>query len=168
MAWLIVALGGHEISRHELATKETTIGRAHECDVVIDNPAISRVHAVVRNHGHWHSIEDAGLSKNGLYYQERLVREPLRLTDGAEVAIGKYTLVFSSEGKVHEPDSLPPQTRARKGTSQNPFPTMQMKYVPYVMAKPPRERPSMKVWWVLWLLLLATFLAAFWLRLYVR
>lgn len=166
MAWLIVKLGGHELSRHELTKKETTIGRAHECDVVIDNPAISRVHAIVRNHGHWCSIEDAGLSRNGLYHQGKLVREELRFHDDVEVVIGKYTLAFSAEGKVHEPDSIPPEARLRKANSQNPFPTMQMKYVPYVTARPPKSRTKSATlgWllWAFWVALLAGFLVVLW------
>lgn len=168
MAWLIVKLGGHPLSRHELTKKETTVGRDRECDVVIDNPAISRVHAIVRNHGHWHTIEDAGTSKNGLYYEGRLVREQLRLVHDAEVVIGKYTLGFDAEGKAHEPESLPPPMRT--GGSQNPIPTTVMKYVPYVTAKPPGRSPLSKArfWQQLWFGLIAAFLAALAWRLYGR
>jgi len=162
MAWLIVKLGGHEISRHELVQKETSIGRARDCDVVIDNPAVSRVHAIVRSHGHWHTIEDAGMSKNGLYYQERLVREQLQLVRDAEILIGKYTLVYDAEGKAHQPDSLPPPVASRKPGSQNPIPTTVMKYVPYVTAKPPKKSRlgDRRFWWLLWLGLLGAFLIA--------
>ena len=159
MAALIVKLGEHMISRHELEKTETTIGRAHDCDIVIDNPGISRVHAIVRSHGHWHSIHDSGASRNGIYHKDRLIRE-LRLAPEMEVTLGKYTLVFDAEGMAHEPSSILPRSKAPT-RAENPFPTVVVRTMPHITARPPtktRSPTSRRILW--WLFLLAALLAA--------
>ena len=95
MAAIVILLGAREIAREVITKTETTIGRGDECDVVVANPGVSRVHAIVKSDGRQFFLHDSG-SSNGLYHDDHLVRE-LKLFGGAEVVMGKYTIVFDNE-----------------------------------------------------------------------
>ncbi|MEX2449182.1 MAG: FHA domain-containing protein [Solirubrobacterales bacterium] len=77
--------------------RDLTIGRAPDNDVVVDEPNVSRYHAVVRV-GSPPSVEDLG-SRNGT----RLGRDRVRvstLTQGDEIGIGHYRLALDRGGLI--------------------------------------------------------------------
>jgi ABC-type multidrug transport system ATPase subunit/pSer/pThr/pTyr-binding forkhead associated (FHA) protein/ABC-type multidrug transport system permease subunit len=81
--------------RRYAVDRDLTIGRAPENDVVLDEPNVSRRHAVLRA-GPPASIEDLG-SRNGT----RLGQDPVRvsaLTQGDEIGVGHYRLTLDRGG----------------------------------------------------------------------
>ena len=70
----------------------TTIGRSPDCPVFLDDVTVSRRHAEFHRSGDTFTVSDVG-SLNGTYVnRDRIDR--VQLTDGDEVQIGKYRLVF--------------------------------------------------------------------------
>lgn len=70
------------------------IGRHYDCDIRIEKPDVSRVHALVcREHGSL-VLENLG-GKNGTRVNRVAVRRKV-LTDGDRIGIGKVELVFRS------------------------------------------------------------------------
>jgi pSer/pThr/pTyr-binding forkhead associated (FHA) protein len=74
---------------------ELTLGRAPECDVHIDDPALSRVHAKVSRAGSLVSITDLG-SRNGTWLGDRRV-DTAFIGAGASVSMGGSVLAISTE-----------------------------------------------------------------------
>src|SRR5689334_8830808 len=76
-----------------IAGRELTIGRAHECGLVVDSGLISRVHCrLVRDDGGW-SIEDAG-SANGTFVNGYQVRTRRPLVAGDRIRLGIQPVVL--------------------------------------------------------------------------
>jgi pSer/pThr/pTyr-binding forkhead associated (FHA) protein len=73
-----------------------TIGRSRQCEVVIDDPNVSRQHAEVRPRGGSWVLTDLG-STNGSSLNGRRVMGPEVLKPGDEIEIGTSTLTFELE-----------------------------------------------------------------------
>ena len=92
MAHLTLLLDNREVRKFVLNRGVTTIGRAQDNDIVINNLALSRRHAQVEFKGGRFEVVDLQ-SQNGVYVnQERVERAQLR--HGDELQIGKFRLVF--------------------------------------------------------------------------
>ena len=72
-----------------------TIGRSRECDVVIDDPNVSRRHAELRPHGAGWIVTDLG-STNGIKVNGRRVREAA-LEPGDEIMLGLVRLEYEAD-----------------------------------------------------------------------
>ena len=74
-----------------------TLGRSRDCDVVIDDPNVSRRHAEISPDvaGHW-LLVDLG-STNGTVLDGRRIEGPVKLTPGDEIEIGTSTITFEVE-----------------------------------------------------------------------
>jgi DNA-binding SARP family transcriptional activator len=70
----------------------TTIGRAHDCDIRIDDGQVSRLHARIRLEAGEFAVADAG-STNGTWVNGQRVREQ-SLRHGDEIRIGDHLLRF--------------------------------------------------------------------------
>ena len=70
-----------------LAEGENLIGRGADAAIHIDNPEVSRRHAMLTVSGKTVSIEDLG-SKNGTHRNGRRITAPVPLADGDEIWIG--------------------------------------------------------------------------------
>jgi hypothetical protein len=81
--------------RTVIAGERLVIGRSRECDLVIDDPNISRRHAEVRHDGEVWSVADLG-STNGVKVNGRRV-ESAALTPGDELTLGVIKLKFEME-----------------------------------------------------------------------
>jgi pSer/pThr/pTyr-binding forkhead associated (FHA) protein len=66
---------------------DNTIGRSATSDIVIDNPSISRHHAVVELNGTSITVRDAG-SRNGTFLDERRIAEKVEATGDNELKFG--------------------------------------------------------------------------------
>jgi len=88
----VVRQGPKRGSRIALDTDEITIGRHPESDIFLDDVTVSRRHAIVRRDETRYVVLDAG-SLNGTYVNQERVDE-LDLSDGDEVQVGKFKLVF--------------------------------------------------------------------------
>ena len=70
-----------------------TLGRSKDCEFVLNDPNVSRRHAVVRKDWNGFVIEDLG-SKNGVLVGDRRITRGRRLKDRDEIIIGPVKLLF--------------------------------------------------------------------------
>jgi pSer/pThr/pTyr-binding forkhead associated (FHA) protein len=91
-AMLIVRSGPSEGTSFLLTADTTSIGRADNVDVMLDDVTVSRRHAeLIRSSEGW-VLRDSG-SLNGTYVNRTLIDQVV-LHAGDEVQIGKYRFVF--------------------------------------------------------------------------
>jgi pSer/pThr/pTyr-binding forkhead associated (FHA) protein len=90
-----VIAGPDEGSRYKLAgtISEWSLGRSKDCEFVLNDPNVSRRHAVVKKDWNGFIIHDLG-SKNGVVVNDKLIQKPRRLRDRDEIIIGPVKLVF--------------------------------------------------------------------------
>jgi hypothetical protein len=84
-----LVLGDH---RHSLDTARLVLGRSPDCDLVIDDPNVSRRHAEVRREDGRYVIADLG-STNGLELNGRRV-QTASLSHGDRLVLGQTELFF--------------------------------------------------------------------------
>jgi pSer/pThr/pTyr-binding forkhead associated (FHA) protein len=93
-ALLVVQRGPGSGSRFLLDADVVTAGRHPDSEIFLDDVTVSRRHAEFHRSGETFTVSDVG-SLNGTYVnRDRIDR--VQLTDGDEVQIGKYRLVFFS------------------------------------------------------------------------
>ncbi len=73
-----------------------TVGRSRQCDVVLDDPNVSRQHAEIRPRGGSWVLSDLG-STNGSTLNGRRIDHPEVLKPGDEIKIGTSVLAFELE-----------------------------------------------------------------------
>ncbi len=101
----IVASAHRVIARNRpIALKEgdNIIGRDPASDIWLDGPSVSRRHARIVIEGAQARLEDLG-SKNGTRLRDARLTAPAGLSDGDEVQIGKFSIVYrksSSDGST--------------------------------------------------------------------
>ena len=78
-----------------LVEGDNVLGRDEEASIHLDDPSVSRRHALIRVRGDEITIEDLG-SKNGTYVKEKRLDDPARLEDGDIFALGELALLFRS------------------------------------------------------------------------
>ncbi|HEC09096.1 MAG TPA: FHA domain-containing protein [Acidimicrobiales bacterium] len=93
--YLVVTRGHRSGVRFPLTGENATAGRHPESDVFLDDITVSRRHVEIRRVGDHHVIRDVG-SLNGTYVNAERVEEAV-LSDGDEVQIGKFKLVYIEE-----------------------------------------------------------------------
>ncbi|EHB56097.1 transcriptional regulator, LuxR family [Mycolicibacterium rhodesiae JS60] len=77
-----------------LGTERVTVGKSSSNVVSLDHDStVSRLHAVLENHGYAWSIRDVG-SRNGTYINGEKISAERVLRSGDELRIGKSKLVF--------------------------------------------------------------------------
>jgi hypothetical protein len=91
-ALVVRAGGGRAGETFALERDRTSLGRAPECEVFLDDVTVSRRHSVITRGADGFTLHDEG-SLNGTYVNRRRV-ESAKLEDGDEVQIGKYKLTF--------------------------------------------------------------------------
>jgi pSer/pThr/pTyr-binding forkhead associated (FHA) protein len=96
-AMLIVRRGPSEGTSFLLDTDLTTIGRADDATLVLDDVTVSRRHAELRRTPQGWQLRDVG-SLNGTYVNRERIEEIL-LAGGDEVQVGKYRFVFLVGGR---------------------------------------------------------------------
>ena len=90
---LIVHQGQEDEHVFELGNDRTTIGRSRQNDIVLDDQAVSRVHAIVtRDKKGTYRLSDQD-SVNGTYLNEQRISEHV-LEDGDFIQIGLTVLTF--------------------------------------------------------------------------
>ncbi len=102
--FLLIA-GRGTLTTHALGRAEVLIGRDPACDVVIDDPGLSRRHAVLRP-GPPLTIQDLG-STNGVRFADRVVRggAPVALAPGASFHLGPFACMVTGGGAAAAPSS---------------------------------------------------------------
>lgn len=95
-----------EIGRWEIDRPRLRIGRTPDNDIVIDNLAVSRLHALIEEEKGGYFVRDCdslnGTEVNGAKTTRR------KLEDGDEITIGKHTILFRVQGghAVAEPEAM--------------------------------------------------------------
>lgn len=85
------------VRRHPLAPGRPrfVLGRVGS-DIVLDNPVVSRLHAVIERAGQGHVLRDLG-AMNGTYVDGRRVTALHPLAPGAVIQIGPFKLVYDGQ-----------------------------------------------------------------------
>ncbi|HLH64315.1 MAG TPA: FhaA domain-containing protein [Solirubrobacteraceae bacterium] len=89
----LLLIGGRRIA---IGPAGVLIGRSRQCDVVLDDPNVSRSHAEIRPRGGSWVLRDLG-STNGTRLNGRRVDGPEVLRRGDEMQLGATRLVFELE-----------------------------------------------------------------------
>ena len=100
--------------RIELDERRITIGRHPQCEVQIDEGAVSRKHAVISFTENAYFLEDLS-SRNGTFLNEEKISSKTRLFDGAEIKICDVSFVFQVNDRKSY--ALPPSTKERRRRS---------------------------------------------------
>lgn len=95
-ALLLVQKGPNAGARYLLNNDVATVGRSPESEIFLDDVTVSRKHAEFRRAGKSFSVHDSG-SLNGTYVNGALA-ESTQLINGDSVQIGKYRLLFMTNG----------------------------------------------------------------------
>ena len=91
-AWLVVSRGPDTGAAFMITAATTTIGRHKECDIVLEDMTVSRMHAELQRRDHGFVLVDGG-SLNGTYVNRRPAGS-VRLQDGDQIWIGKARFTF--------------------------------------------------------------------------
>jgi len=91
-AILVVRGGEDEGKFFDIARSVTTIGRHEESHICLDDITVSRQHSEIHESGGRYIVRDSG-SLNGTYVNHRRI-DVAELTQGDELQVGKYRLVF--------------------------------------------------------------------------
>ncbi|MBK8013755.1 MAG: FHA domain-containing protein [Deltaproteobacteria bacterium] len=106
MAYLTLVLQGREVGRFVLNPLRTTIGRAQDNDIVINNLALSRRHAEVLRRGLSFEIRDLE-SQNGVFVNRTRIKGTHELKDTDVVTLGTYEFIFTFDERVQDARSTP-------------------------------------------------------------
>jgi DNA-binding response OmpR family regulator len=96
-AALLIQQPGGALQEVPLRAERLILGRAPECDIVIEGRLISRRHAAISRLGQGYLLEDLG-SHNGTSVNGRRIAEPWKLHDGDQIelgGVGRLTFVDS-------------------------------------------------------------------------
>ncbi|MBN1995399.1 MAG: FHA domain-containing protein [Anaerolineae bacterium] len=96
-AWVVIREGMRAGKIYHLNPDDTTIGRDTDCDVILDDSAISRQHVKIRvlknSEGEQEFVLHDLATPNGTKLNgEEVVKHPLK--DGDRIEIGRTVLVF--------------------------------------------------------------------------
>jgi len=96
MAKLTVMFGADPQSEHSLDKDQMKVGRAMDCDIVVDNLGVSRHHCTIVKDGEGWAVVDGG-SNNGTYVGGTKVQRHI-LKHGDRIVLGKHSLVYDQHG----------------------------------------------------------------------
>jgi hypothetical protein len=80
---------------YDLKTERTVLGRSASCDIVLDDPLVSRRHAILATRGEAVWVEDHG-SVNGVFVNGDRITAPRELSPGDRVVIGRQNLAIEA------------------------------------------------------------------------
>ena len=93
--YLRALTGADEGTRFSLTgpIAEWTLGRSKDCECVLNDPNVSRRHALVKKDWNGYVVQDLG-SKNGVQVNDHTINRTRRLRDRDEITVGPVRLVF--------------------------------------------------------------------------
>ncbi len=92
IARFINAMSGETV---DISSWEVSLGRAKTCDIVLNNPTVSRFHAVVVRRGKGWMIFDTN-SKSGILVNGKKIDKRAFIYDGDIISMGTSVLTFRS------------------------------------------------------------------------
>jgi len=96
MAKITVMFGADPQGDFSLDKDEMRVGRATNCEIVVDNLGVSRHHCSIVRDGDGWAVVDKG-SNNGTYVGGQRVTKH-RLNSGDRVVMGKHSLLYDAHG----------------------------------------------------------------------
>ena len=102
MAILTLVFGRDVLGTHDVDGDKLVVGRSEDCDITIDNLAVSRHHVIIEKIDGAYMVNDLD-SNNGTFVNGRRIEEPTALNFGDEIGVGKHVLVFDSHSKKNRP-----------------------------------------------------------------
>ena len=99
-AWLV-----SELQRMPLGAGENVIGRGEEDAIFVDDPTVSRRHAVIRVDREGATIEDLG-SKNGTWLRDVRLQAAERLQDGDVILFGSARFTYRPARRAVSTESV--------------------------------------------------------------
>ncbi|MBI3398936.1 MAG: FHA domain-containing protein [Deltaproteobacteria bacterium] len=93
-AEIILMLADKIVNKYAITKTETTIGRGAGSDILLENPGVSRHHAVIVEKSGKFFIEDKGSSNGTFMNGEKIASRELK--DGDQIQILKHILVFKA------------------------------------------------------------------------
>lgn len=110
---LVAILDGAEGGREVEVGRSLTVGRGEDAGLVIDDPEISRAHAVLGSTGKGLEVEDLG-SLNGTWVNGERISHPTRLAPGDVIKVGTTRIevlaVAGGSPRVSAPTQKAPAT----------------------------------------------------------
>jgi pSer/pThr/pTyr-binding forkhead associated (FHA) protein len=100
MARLVLSLDGHTMAEYNMNKERYTIGRLHDNDIRIDNPAVSGHHSLIINILNDSFLEDLN-STNGTYVNGKLIKKHA-MQHGDTITIGQHQLRFVEEDEQQD------------------------------------------------------------------
>lgn len=116
MIELIVKRDDREINRYFLPQGATTLGRAEDNAIILDDAAVSRRHAQIRVDGSRVSIQDMG-SGNGTFFGDERLEGAQELGNGDVVVIEPFQLLLRVDREGVGKDSTRPVPASRPAPS---------------------------------------------------
>lgn len=116
LAMLTIKIPGKDDLKFPLTNlnRKVVLGRDPRCDIPLDDPAVSRLHAIIAREHEKFSVEDLD-SKNGTILKGKLLRSGklAKLTHGDQIRIGRITILYESstpEETAKAPQPSPMET----------------------------------------------------------
>lgn len=116
MPFLTKEGAGKTVHNIALDRHDMVIGRHPDCDIIVEEGAISRRHARIYEENGQHLIEDLQ-SRNGTYVNNRMIHQPIRLFDGDLISICDSRFMFHIDEISNR--QLPRATTEKMPTSNN-------------------------------------------------
>jgi pSer/pThr/pTyr-binding forkhead associated (FHA) protein len=135
-------LGERVVAEVSFREDELRIGRMKENDLVINNLAVSRFHAVLRRVGEGFEIEDLG-SENGTFVNGVPTQGRVALAPGAEIAIGKHVLSIRTGADDENLPAPRPQPASQKSDAWDAGQTYLMPGAPAAPAAAQEAEPHL-------------------------
>ncbi len=126
MPEIIVKLGANIVQKYFFVKEALSVGRAPENEIVIENLAVSRKHAVVEFDGEKYLIGDQG-SSNGTFVNGVKVKKT-DLVDKDVITIGKHKLYFYDQRPAD-------QLKAHPSLSEGTMVVEQKRYAELIVSK---------------------------------
>jgi pSer/pThr/pTyr-binding forkhead associated (FHA) protein len=120
MPKLTLLLGRRTVQVYDFAQPAIQVGRGEGMDITIDNPSVSRKHAVIRQDGDRWIVADLG-SSNGTFLNGDKIAGGMEVKEGDEIGMGKFSIIFGKAlGDVTQssPVSAPMMGEGHRGTMQ--------------------------------------------------
>ena len=94
MAKLVVILNGAMVGNHFIDKGRITIGRRSGNDIHLDDPGVSKEHAVIQTVGNDHIFEDLGSTNGSTMNGSRITKHILQ--NGDVIELGAYQLKYAN------------------------------------------------------------------------
>jgi len=94
MAKLVVILNGAMVGNHFIEKGRITIGRRTGSDIHLDDPGVSKEHAVIQTVGNDHIFEDMGSTNGSTINGSRITKHILQ--NGDVINLGAYQLKYAN------------------------------------------------------------------------